>query len=656
MARTQSNKAFHVTLLEDLEALETMYDQAAQEFIEVGRLEGHYDTWEEKDLVWPSSSVSEGSTDSLGHRLKLVRRLEDGIPKRRAVRLREAYQDYSELEKGYHEACRAYIQIKRLFVESGEGSSEDLLGLYQSLYLAVIASEKLFSPDRGEEALGRAQVTHVPLSHAQAVAEALSEVSVGDDPRWDMSVQFGTESVAHESTLRDALQFVAQRTLAFIGAGGLLSTRYNTYTNFAWFGCSVWRVLVEVDWVCAQLQSAGEAGVIVNRIRAAFPLAKARMIEFVQAHREDPSKLRAENYWYGSQYSYLTRDMIDDARQAIRIVNRLIRAHLPGVEPIREPRILTAGVDGPFTEYDHVGVYAEGGSEGWLRMRRLLSWGRRSWTLGKAKKRLSRSGLTGQDLYVEAWRAAQKWGTDSVEALGVDVDIRIDPEFEETARALKLGEDPKLKTLFLPTHQALLDHPVMYHVLQRPEVVEAMKWKAPQPCVILARTGLARHGVRIGSWSFTMFGLSSDRFDDLQENVDGYVMLDRGESATHTTQALAKALEDRPGIIYPMGTTAAFGLQNFPLQSVLFSYLPADIVIIPVAFRGIHSVWPKCPKGNLKINPGKVEAYFAPPMLAETTLMPRRRSLRVQSEAAALFQAVHIASLYDPYRDFCEQE
>jgi len=126
-------------------------------------------------------------------------------------------------------------------------------------------------------------------------------------------------------------------------------------------------------------------------------------------------------------------------------------------------------------------------------------------------------------------------------------------------------------------------------------------------------------------------------------------MIDRGESASHTTAALARALESRPGIIYPMGTTAAFPLQNFPLQNALFSYLPSDIVIIPVAFRGIHSIWPKCPKGNLHINPGKVEAYFSPPMLGETTLMPRRRSLRVQSEAAALFQAVHIASLFDPH-------
>lgn len=649
MAKPQSNQSSHLRLLEDPAALDEMYDQAAQEFIDVGRMEGHFAEWNPDDLLWPS--VDQSSGEVLAHRLKLVRRLEEGIPGRRAKRLQEAHADYVDLETGYHEACRAYLQIKRFFVDSGEGTAEELLEMYQSLYLEAIASRELFAPDMGEEALGRSQVTHVPLSHAQTVAEALANVAVSDDPRWDLSVHFGTESVAHESTLKDALQFVAQRTLAFIGAGGLLSTRYNTYTNFAWFGCSVWRVLLEVDWVCSQLEAAGKASMIVKRIRAAFPMAKARMIEFVQAHREDPSKLRAENYWYGSPYSYLTRDMIDDANKAIGVVNRLIKSHLPECDPIIQPRILTPDVAGPFTEFEHVGVYKDRG-EGRSRFRRLLSWGRTSWSLGKAKKKLSRSELSESDRLHGAWEAAQTWGTRSIEALGVDVDVTIDPQFEATARALKLGEDPSIKTLFLPTHQALLDHPVMYHVLQRPEVAEAMRWEAPHPCVILARTGLAKHGVRIGSWSFTMFGMSSDKFDALQESVDGYVMLDRGASASHTTSALASALEDRPGIIYPMGTTAAFGLQNFPLQSALFSYLPPDIVIIPVAFRGIHSIWPKSPKGNLNIRPGKVEAYFSPPMLGETTLLPRRRSLRVQSEAAALFQAVHIASLYDPHRAF----
>ncbi len=651
MARTQSDQ-LHVRLLTDPIELQSAYDQAAQEFIEVGRLEGHFDGWDPDDLIWHSDAPSpDAAAAILKHRLRLVTRLEEGIPVRRAERLRDAHREYAELETGYHEACRAYVQIKQRFSDSGAGTAEELLELYQSLYLEAIASGRLFSPDTGEEALGKAQVTHVPLSNAQTVAEALSTVTLSDDIRWDLLVQFGSETVAHETTLREALQFVAQRTLASIGAGGLLATRFNTYTNFAWFGCSLWRVLLEVDWVCHRLEEAGKARMIVRRIRSSFPLAKARMIEFVQAHREDPSKLRPEHYWYGSSYSYLTRDMIDDARHAIRVVNRLIRSHLTDQPPIAEPSILSPTADGPFSEYEHVGAYDDERLSGLSRTRRLLSWGKRSWALGKAKKQIDRSELPDDERYQMAWEAAQRWGSESIDVLGVDVDVKIDPEFAATASALRFGEDPSIKTLFLPTHQALLDHPVMYHVLQRSEVIEAMGWQSPRPCVILARTGLARHGVHIGSWSFTMFGTTSERFDELQERVDGYVMLDRGASSSHTTAALARALETRPGIIYPMGTTAAYPLQNFPLQSALFSYLPPDVVIIPVAFRGIHSIWPKCPKGNLAIRPGKVEVYVAPPMLAETTLMPRRRSLRVQSEAAALFQAVHLSTLYDPYRE-----
>ncbi len=42
------------------------------------------------------------------------------------------------------------------------------------------------------------------------------------------------------------------------------------------------------------------------------------------------------------------------------------------------------------------------------------------------------------------------------------------------------------------------------------------------------------------------------------------------------------------------------------------------------------------------------EVVVAPPMLGEMTLLPRRRSLRIQVEAAALFQAVHLVHLLDP--------
>ena len=80
----------------------------------------------------------------------------------------------------------------------------------------------------------------------------------------------------------------------------------------------------------------------------------------------------------------------------------------------------------------------------------------------------------------------------------------------------------------------------------------------------------------------------------------------------------------------------------------VFAKLPQDIVIVPVAFRGSHSLWPKCPAGNLNIRPGVIEAVVSPPMLGETTLLPKRGSLRIQAEAAALFQAVHIATLLNP--------
>ena len=166
--------------------------------------------------------------------------------------------------------------------------------------------------------------------------------------------------------------------------------------------------------------------------------------------------------------------------------------------------------------------------------------------------------------------------------------------------------------------------------------------------MILARTGLARSGIKIGSKQITQFGMSSEVFDRVLETVDGYVMLERSHAAGHTTQRVAHALTERPGVIYPMATTAAFAIQQFPLQHGVFAQLPQDVVIVPIAYRGLHALWPKCPKGNIDINPGQVDVWVSPPMLGETALLPKRRSLRIQAEAAALFQAVHIATLLNP--------
>jgi hypothetical protein len=145
-----------------------------------------------------------------------------------------------------------------------------------------------------------------------------------------------------------------------------------------------------------------------------------------------------------------------------------------------------------------------------------------------------------------------------------------------------------------------------------------------------------------------MFGVSAREFDHLLETVDGYVIADRTGDARNAIQRFAKVLEERPGVLYPALTTAAFDIQSPPLQHVLFALLPQDVVIIPMAIRGSYSLWPKCPKGNLNLNPGLAEVVVAPPMLGETTLLPRRRTLRIQVEAAALFQAVHLSHLLNP--------
>ena len=100
--------------------------------------------------------------------------------------------------------------------------------------------------------------------------------------------------------------------------------------------------------------------------------------------------------------------------------------------------------------------------------------------------------------------------------------------------------------------------------------------------------------------------------------------------------------------MYGGGTTSAFDLQVLPMQHALFAHLPQDVVFVPVAFRGIHSLWPKCPRGNVNLRPGHVEVYVSPPVPGETTLLPRRRALRTQLEPATLFQAIHIATLLDP--------
>lgn len=658
----------YVRLLADPERMLDLYDVAAQEIINLGRSEGYYPGWDPGELGWPPSRSASGPIDlpGLEHRARLVAAIYDGVPALRDLRLADAYRQFATLTPPYRQATRIYLQLERQFVERGAGSTEDFLVLYRSLYLDALAKEDPFVPDAGEAALERARLTRAPLAHAQASAGLLPpRVEASDDPRWSARYTTNLEGARGEGSLRDLLHGIAERTLDYIAAGELLATRFNLYNNLAWFGSSAWKVINDAELLLYRLsQSGGDRGDRRDRLdrlhaaglEASILKAKAMLIEFFQAHREDPATLRPASYWYGHQYSYLTRDMIDFTIRLIGRANRLVeraRRLVPAGENewLRElevPPLLTGRIRGRFLEYPHVGRSVE--LPPWRRAARLARWVVPSWRQGRRKLDLARARLAEDERLELTWRHNLDWGRSTLANFGIEVRVRIDPDFHSIARELDLGSG-KRKTLFLPTHQSVLDHPIMYQALQSPELRAAMGWERPVPCSMFARAGLAMAGVRIGPWSLTMFGISAETFDRLLEEVDGYVIADRSVDARNTRNAIqrfAKILAKRPGVLYPALTTSAFPTQSLPLQHALFAILPQDVVLIPVALRGSHSLWPKCPRGNLRISPGLVEVMIAPPMLGEMTLLPRRRSMRIQLEAAALFQAVHITNLLNP--------
>ena len=639
----------------DLDELLETFDRAANQLLEVARKDGHFEDRTEAELAWPASASID--TAGLRRRLELISRIYEGTPSRRASRLAEAHEKYLGATPGYRQASLTYLQVSRQFVAAGAGSERDLLDLYQSRYLLALGRDNPFPLDAGEAALVELNVARAPLSHAQSVAEKLKTDPADDDPRWDAQYSCGNTT---RRPLSQILDQIAERVVDYMAAGEHLAIRYNTFSNFVWFGISVWKAVSELELTLAILE---------GRVRQRWHeklgkyvlLAQAMLLKFLEAHSEDPAQIRPKDYWYGQEYSYLTRDMIDLTTTLIDRANALARrargerpvtltvppllsSHLrsPG-SPVPDP---PGGIVGPFLEYRHVG--RQGTHSLLARRWRLLRWLQLFRRTGRRKMQLHRSSLSGPERIAASWQNNTEWGTGTLKIFGITVRVEIDPLFAETAAELELGKGGR-KIIFFPTHQSLLDHPVIYHVLQSPEMMAAMGWVEPVPCVIFSRSQLMDPtSFKIGSRQFSLIGVSPEMADRLLEEVDGYVIADRTRDAGNPIQTFAKLLQERPGVIYGAGTTAAFGLQCLPIQHALFAHLPADVVIIPMAFRGIHSLWPKCPKGNLEINPGQVEVVVSPPIVGATTLLPRKRALRTQLEPATLFQAIHIASLLDP--------
>ena len=629
----------------DLDEMLRLYDEAAEELIQVAISDGHFAGRDPSEITWPVGS----DLKVLTRRADLIGIIHEGIPSLRDQRLQEAYDHYERVGPAYHQANRLYLATRQLFVERGRGDALDFHALYQSVYLHALGRDNPYTLDEGEAALVKLRVARVPLSHAHAVAEKLEQKAPApdsaDDPRLAERYACEINGARHAGALRDLLSEVAERVVDYLAAGEHLAIRFNTYNNFIYLGISVWKAITDADLLLARIE---------GRVRPQWHqklgklvlLGKGMLLKFLQAHSEDPAQIKPREFWYGQEYSYLTRDMIDLTRRLVAHVNRLA-GRVPGkVDPVVLPPLLNSKAKGRFLEYQHVGRRQTLGP--WRRRARLLRWAWLYYRTGRKKMSLLAEQLPEAERLKAASAQSGEWGRQSLDIFDIELTISADPLFAATARDLDLA-NKQAKVLFLPTHRSLFDHPVMSSLLHDPRFLELMGWREPPAPVILARARLtAPATLRLGGRSFSLIGFTTEEVDHMMEAVDGHVIMTRSADARNPTRRFAKLLAERPGIVYGEGTTAAFEHQCLPMQHALFAYLPPDVIIVPLALRGIHSLWPKCPRGNLDIGSGRVEVVVCPPMLGETTLLPRKRALRTQLEPATLFQAMHIARLFDP--------
>ena len=639
---------------DNLDEIFGKYDEASRELLRIARLDGHFADWDPSEVAWPEHPAD---VTGLEKRDRLITTIYEGIPSRRDSRLAEAYDGYRHAMGPYLGANCIFLDVQRQFLSRGAGDESEFLQLYQTVYLEALGRDDQIPLDAGEAALVEFRVARAPLSHAQSVAEKIQTQAAADDPRWSGLYSYSVDgdgetktAGAEQATLREALTLVAESVVDALAKGEHLAIRYNTFSNFIWFGISVWKVVSDVDLLVTRLRGSVR-GRWLDKLETHVRLAQALLLKFLEAHLEDPAQIRPKDYWFGQQYSYLTRDMIDLVRGLVAGATKLSRrARGNGQElPVIEiPPLLCGQAVGRFVEYPSP-VGARGlPPTPWQQRARALGWVRIFRQRAQRTRRLRDAGLEEAERLAAAWRNADDWGRRTLDLFGIQLEVRIDPQFERLASRLVLSASGR-KIVFFPTHQSLLDHPVMYRVLHSPELMRAMGWENPVPCVLLSRVGLTTPTeIKVGSRKIPLIGVDSATADRLMEEVDGYVMLEHSSDTGSPTARFAKLLEKRPGVVYGAGTTAAFDIQILPMQHALFAHLPQDIVLIPVAFRGIHALWPKSPKGNFRISPGRVEVIVSPPMLGETTLLPRKRALRTQLEPATFFQAVHIATLLNP--------
>ncbi|MEW6755796.1 MAG: hypothetical protein AB1505_33185, partial [Candidatus Latescibacterota bacterium] len=343
------------------------YDRAAQALLDVAWRDGHFTEPQE----WPAAAAASGQpgVPALERRARLIATIHDGIPPRRDRRLAEAHARFVALLPAYHLANRLFVALRRQFTACGQGDEVDFLHLYQAEYLEALTREDPLPLDEGEAALVQLRVARVPLSHAQSVAGKLAGPANPQDPRLAQTYEVTLDGQAFSGSLGSLQRQVAERVVDFLAAGEHLAIRFNTFSNFVWLGISVWKAITDAELLVArrrQRQRAGPPELDLMVLRG-----KVMLLRFLQAHLEDPAQIKPKEFWYGQEYSYLTRDMIDLVRELVRRVSALPADPTAG-GALEMPPLLCGRVSGRFLEHRGVGLAAVPGT--WRRRARLLRW------------------------------------------------------------------------------------------------------------------------------------------------------------------------------------------------------------------------------------------------------------------------------------------
>ena len=154
----------------------------------------------------------------------------------------------------------------------------------------------------------------------------------------------------------------------------------------------------------------------------------------------------------------------------------------------------------------------------------------------------------------------------------------------------------------------------------------ALGWEEPT-LHVLARSQLTAMGsLTVFGRTFTPIGFTPEEVDRMMEEADGHVVMSRSAD-TGSPAALCQVARRAPRRSLSAGATSSYTLQCLPMLYGLFA-LPPDLVLIrwPFAVSLSGPTHPQRPH----IRPGRVEVVVGPPILGQTTLLPRKRALRTQ--------------------------